>query len=561
MGLEMSQGSVLAQLEGMNNQLQMDIDRAERALHTVGELETTRADLEGKSYDSIREYFATIHISILQAFILYEEAIIKNNDTYKGYINTYLTGMGYVDEDGLKVDRENLKRQIVHVQGLMSRNKGCFSDYLGCMYDALDLIEEKLEQIENFVDACSNLYQNMDAYRSIVHQVISCIRNDHFDIVRNTYQISNLGTSWIKPIEKEWKNRVKNRYTQFLETEYGFDDETIRIMGNVYAKLNEKYPEASQLEIDWRFTRLMGGFVYDDKAIEALEWNDVAGCAVDQYGKIDENGNPTDMTEKGYITGFLGIPEEDYEMLRYQVRLQHTIVGDPDNLLMLDDYNRLEEERKSGLRQWEETCESSTNMVFENEEEFLVYWNERYERYAGKGDYAHQQITTATILANELNKDGGLSNIYLGENNQGVEEYAGWLGDAVLPPLTFGADDYKADLDAANIGAMIKSRGISYQEAMDTYYTQLENGTSRATVFLEHTELSYVKDKIYDEMSIYLELRLSVNQATSDEEIQGIKSLLADDEYLMNCVMEKSTNTYNFIRSLENQTSNMEIYE
>lgn len=141
------------------------------------------------------------------------------------------------------------------------------------------------------------------------------------------------------------------------------------------------------------------------------------------------------------------------------------------------------------------------------------------------------------------------------------KEYAGWLGDAVLPPLTFGADDYKADLDAANIGVMIKSRGISYQEAMDTYYTQLENGTSRATIFLEHTELSYVKDKIYDEMSICLELHLSIEQATSDEEIQEIKSLLADDEYLMNCVMEKSKNTYNFIRSLENQTSNMEIYE
>ena len=84
MGLEMSQGSVLAQLESMNNQLQTDIDRAECALHTVEELETTRADLEGKSYDSIREYFAAIHILILRAFILYEEAIIKNNDTYKG---------------------------------------------------------------------------------------------------------------------------------------------------------------------------------------------------------------------------------------------------------------------------------------------------------------------------------------------------------------------------------------------------------------------------------------------------------------------------------------------
>lgn len=141
------------------------------------------------------------------------------------------------------------------------------------------------------------------------------------------------------------------------------------------------------------------------------------------------------------------------------MRLQHAIVGDPNYFLMPVDYIELRGVKKQNLREWKETCQNSTGLIFQSDEDFLQFWNKNYNRYVGKADYAHQQVTTAAILVPVIRKDGELSNIYLLGGDEKVAEYAGWLGDSVLPPQAFGPEDYKADLDAVNITNLMK-KGI-----------------------------------------------------------------------------------------------------
>lgn len=82
-----------------------------------------------------------------------------------------------------------------------------------------------------------------------------------------------------------------------------------------------------------------------------------------------------------------------------------------------------------------------------------------------------------------------------------VEDYAGWLGDAVLKPISFGNDDYIADLDAVNITSLMESKNLSYGEAVNVYYKEIEEGTNRADVFLTNKDLSIVKEDIYKELA------------------------------------------------------------
>lgn len=315
-----------------------------------------------------------------------------------------------------------------------------------------------------------------------------CIREDRFDVNSATYDISAVRREWLDDMDELWDARSKKRFFECVQTQYGFDDETVRIMESVYDKLYEKYPDALQKEIDWRFTRLMGGLFYDEGDVSGLKWNDVAGCAIDEFVSVDDYGNPADMTEKD---------------------------------------------------------------IFQSDEDFLQFWNKNYNRYVGKADYAHQQVTTAAILVPVIRKDGELSNIYLLGGDEKVAEYAGWLGDAVLPPQAFGPEDYKADLDAVNITNLMEKRDLTYQEAVGEYYLQLENGLSRAELFLQDTDLTYVKEKIYDQF-VYPDMKEQIANTLTVEERILAQERLKDDEYLMNYLKSKVPATYNFIRSLEN---------
>ncbi len=560
MGLMMEPGAVVLQLDQMNRRLTEIVCDAEQALNKVEALEETDDCLAGKSYDRLRTYFYTLHIPILQGTILYGEALMQENSRYGGCINSYLAGIGYIDEDELRRSKEELERQINHVYGLIARNKGGFSDYLSCLNRTLELIEKKLKQIEDFQGASAGLYQGLDSYQSFLHRGVISIRDERFDIDSGSYDLSAIQKEWLNDMDKLWEERIRTRFFSCIRTQYGFDEETVRIMQSVYDALYQKYPDASQREIDWRFTRLMGGFVYDEGTIQNVKWDDVAGYAIDGFGGVDEYGNPFDMTEKGYFTGFLEIPERDYRILRYHVRLQHALASGEKDYLMPDDYNEIKIYQLKRLNTWRNTCQDSTGLSFQSDKEFLHFWNGCYNRYAGKGDYAHQQITTAAILAPTIGKDGELANVYLRNSDEGVTEYAGWLGDAVLYPVSFGPEDYKADLDASNIGDILLKRNISYQEAAGMYYTRLENGVTRAEIFLSHTKLTYVKERIYDEL-VYPDIRAQLNNVVTEPEKIKMEELFEEDDYLMKCLKAKVPDTYNFIRSLEHGASEMGEYE
>lgn len=104
-----------------------------------------------------------------------------------------------------------------------------------------------------------------------------------------------------------------------MEKQYGFDEETAKIMLKVYHQLIKKYPKATQAEIDWRYTRLMGGFQY-----EGYQWNQTAGVATSYKNRFIGTKK---LSEEEYFTEFLKISNEEYQLLRYKVRVQNFYAG------------------------------------------------------------------------------------------------------------------------------------------------------------------------------------------------------------------------------------------
>lgn len=181
-GLEITPGAVVASLEAMNTNLNKIIDDAQNMMYKIDELEYTKDVLVGESYDSIRNYYSDMHTSVMRATILFAEAMIQENNTYKGCVSGYLSGIGYVNEGALIKEKLELMEQIQWAYRLAYASKcGGYSSWIGSMEHALRLVEKKLDQIDAFKAATAGLYQGISAYGEAMRMGIESLHCSVFD--------------------------------------------------------------------------------------------------------------------------------------------------------------------------------------------------------------------------------------------------------------------------------------------------------------------------------------------------------------------------------------------
>jgi len=113
----------------------------------------------------------------------------------------------------------------------------------------------------------------------------------------------------------------------------------------------------------------------------------------------------------------------------------------------------------------------------------------------------HQAITTAT----NLNPHSSLlASGYAWLGGVSWADLAGWAGDTthLVPGAepSMGPDDYKSDLDAVNIAAIVREQGLSYTDAANLYYADLAAGRyTRAEKFLEHASYDDIEKVILND--------------------------------------------------------------
>lgn len=301
---------------------------------------------------------------------------------------------------------------------------------------------------------------------------------------------------------------TKDTFIKNIQQQYGFDVRTCNLLYDIYIKINKKYIKQNQQVRDWYFARAisqLGG--YNDKkvnvliiSIETNAWRKGAGWAYE----YDE--------EKKFFCEMLAISEEDYQYLRYNIRLQHFMSGD-ENTYSYNKLIHLEDCNKEEFELWKKNMEKAVGETLSNEA-YKAKYNELYQRYHNQGDYSHMMYTlSANLIENGYKVDNSWNNVAKSEmswkTSEERKDISGWLGDAVYTGdkdkgVTFSDDDYIADLDADNIAYRMKD-GLNLIECTNQYYRDLAQGNEdelRTKEFLKNNDYNKVEEAVLNRIEI-----------------------------------------------------------
>jgi len=385
-------------------------------------------------------------------------------------------------------------------------------------------------------------------------------------------------------------NAERDVFAKTLGEQFGFDDITIGIMMKVYDKIRITHPNSPERDIGWQFFRAMSKFDYSN-SIFSLNWNALAGS----LGK--ETSWSTEKTvrkeNRNYFLN-LGLTDTEYNRLSGMIALQHAIVSDPkkyDPMTVSQDPDLNESIEKMGRRL--DLSGPRCREVYEEPEEyedddmcdehyglsytgFHVLYFEYWNRFHGKGDFAHMAFVIAAHLVDEkekgvLEKYAPLTCGTVWAGHEGRKDIAGSGGDTTVPgdwriskcrgwgETAVGPDDYIADLDGVNIAKRI-SGGASIMQAMNSYYGDLEkNDVARVTHFLINVPDSFLSAETMETIridypDIYRDI-LNTRYKNIEETIlrkAGVKN--------MGELKDKWPDSWNFLINLQNRNHTMIDY-
>jgi hypothetical protein len=280
---------------------------------------------------------------------------------------------------------------------------------------------------------------------------------------------------------------------QVTMVQSGLDEQSAQTIEQIDDALRARFPDMSDQDRAYLLNRILSEM---NPGYVGGEWDDTAGSPGDYF--YDEVPGPHGERIKqpwslDKIMSSLGISDGDYQHLSFEISQQHKLCNTTDT-----------PEKLFGGSQEEIAYRQAKKADMEQQlghpltdQEFHDLWMSEYERFHGKADFAHQAFTAATILAPSALR---LSSVYAWWQNTTRDELAGWVGDDTTKAgkqPSMDDDDYKADLDAANIAYMIQQTGDNYTTAAQQYYADLAAGKyTRATKFLEHTSLDEVKHQV-----------------------------------------------------------------
>lgn len=517
---------------------------------SLSEFEASNEALKGQAYDSARAYSLAVIRPLARGGKLLAETV---GTAAKRFPQAYTEQVANesLKESELIANIQTLENQIQKLNNniaLLSEQKSTAgsADRIKSYQGVANLVtifksqlEEKLEKLRNFHRTSPQIFSEIASLQALVQQ-----------------GLSQLGSGWnaskgvyVLPANRAWAAQLMNytpaslhdlppqeqEYVKDLMEQYGFKEETARLILKLKKGIDKKYPEMSPKDRDKLLNRALGSPTYD-----GFKWDQTAG------------GLPGDSPQEFFRNA--GLTDAEAQLLFYEIKKQNdfSALDSGETVDPAADKSRYAER----LELYKATHNTKGMSDAEIKAAFLRDWKDQNERYAGKTDFAHQSITTAA----NLNESWNLARFGLfGKKNR--DEIAGWRGDATRDAETkpsMGNDDYKADLDAVNITTIMKKKKLSYVEASNYYYNHLENDPNpktskqtRAELFLQSTDMNHVKNALYDMVPPKSEF---VSHKV------GFRSVEPTEKEKRAFLKKQYPDSYNFLRSLEERDGQMGNY-
>ena len=537
MSIDMILGSARSQTNSIKSLTTKQIASYEEIERALSNFVLQTNSLKGVTYDSAKAYCSSVLTPVIRGSILLDQAIARSNEQY---INTYT---GEVHSDSLKQSElersiEDIKSQITLNENLLKENLSLnppnlrevsnLQDKISSYRKIQNDLEEKLRKLLAFNAKSPSIFQEIESLKNAVDQGM-VLANRSWNPASKSFTLpSREDMEWTEIIEGKWEEKDYSqdelKYKESLKVQYGFDDKTSRII----VKLKRNIYKDSRIkddEKDYVLTRLLGGLVYgheENSLLNQTMWNNTAG-----FGQLESQVPEFALKIKGQFKKYCDLTDSEYNYLKYKVRIQH------------GDYSPLSDDNRLNYKKNMEVAIGHTL----TEKEFNKLWNNQVDSFKSKTDFAHQYITMST----HLYRRPRFADLIGGREK--TNDISGWLGDttsAAGDPPSIGNDDYKADLDSVNITSLMKKNNISFIEASNKYYNNLENGTyNRAEEFKKNIPLNKVEDKIFEQLRVYY----------VDKDNRPVSKPSTIDD-----IKKNYPQTYNFIKSLDNNQNDLKNY-
>lgn len=537
MSIDMILGSARSQTNSIKSLTTKQIASYEEIERALSNFVLQTNSLKGVTYDSAKAYCSSVLTPVIRGSILLDQAIARSNEQY---INTYT---GEVHSDSLKQSElersiEDIKSQITLNENLLKENLSLnppnlrevsnLQDKISSYRKIQNDLEEKLRKLLAFNAKSPSIFQEIESLKNAVDQGM-VLANRSWNPASKSFTLpSREDMEWTEIIEGKWEEKDYSqdelKYKESLKVQYGFDDKTSRII----VKLKRNIYKDSRIkddEKDYVLTRLLGGLVYgheENSLLNQTMWNNTAG-----FGQLESQVPEFTLKIKGQFKKYGDLTDSEYNYLKYKVRIQH------------GDYSPLSDDNRLNYKKNMEVAIGHTL----TEKEFNKLWNNQVDSFKSKTDFAHQYITMST----HLYRRPRFADLIGGREK--TNDISGWLGDttsAAGDPPSIGNDDYKADLDSVNITSLMKKNNISFIEASNKYYNNLENGTyNRVEEFKKNIPLNKVEDKIFEQLRVYY----------VDKDNRPVSKPSTIDD-----IKKNYPQTYNFIKSLDNNQNDLKNY-
>ena len=537
MSIDMILGMAESQTQSIKNLVTKQNEAYTELQKSLAEFILQTDKLKGVTYDSAKKYCAVVIEPLVRGCILLNEEISRANENY---ISTYKSEVDTVSLKQQELERlireaEGQIRRVEHLLNLLYQEDPISYSQISMAEENKETyrklkneLEEKLRKLLAFNAKSPSIFSEVEVLKSSVDQGLAQAEKSWSPTSKTFNLPSRSDMGWIEAIEGKWLEKDYTQeeieYKETLKLQYGFDDKTARIIIKVRKNIYNN-PRIPDNEKDYVFTRLLGGLSYgheENNFLNRLMWGNTAGLGKEAQGEF--------LNIREQFKEYGGLKDSEYEYLKYKVRIQHDGYG---------YYNSIDEGDRP---QYKEAMETGLGRKI-TEDEFKKLWNSQIDAFKGKTDFAHQYITMATHLYGKPRP----ADLRGGHKN--TNDMSGWFGDTTDvadPKPSIGNDDYKADLDAVNIVSSMKKNNSNFITTSNSYYDKLENNVyNRAEEFKKNVDFNEVKDKIYNQLRIpYIDAEGRIARLPSN----------------INYIKEKYPQTYNFIKSVENNQNNIQNY-
>ncbi|MBC1330900.1 polymorphic toxin type 15 domain-containing protein [Listeria booriae] len=205
MSLNVFLGEIDVQSESMVASYHDMIEAMEGLMRAVNEFAFDR-ELQGKTYDSAKQYFAATYRPLAQGMICLCEELIRQNQAFPQKFRADVATMDVIEHE-VRDQIRQLDTQIQDIEKL-SNNVVGMALITPIFVDLKRKLQEKLEALYQFdAETATSFDRAMDLTTNIVQGLAEIDSDKAFQAKTGTFHMMGLNMAWRSALQKQWTAR------------------------------------------------------------------------------------------------------------------------------------------------------------------------------------------------------------------------------------------------------------------------------------------------------------------------------------------------------------------